>query len=607
MTKPSAKEIVELYEELRTEDFRGQSDEDTKAQGIVTQKYLVEMQKDPNWPSGLKAVGTGYGALVTKQNYAFLATLPFTRFNALRETQKEHAEMLEQANEATWKASGARKAWLRATGDAATIGRGVVSVFPVPKRWSGDEFKQKSNESDKDYLSRLTELKLANFPIVVSHVDPRNCWPTFDEMGEVDQVVRKHRLSVRQIRRQYGISLDGNDREKIDIYLYTDDEWALTVIKGEYAKTFEHGLGMNPLVFLEMPILPDNDEGLRWAGSVFDLRHLIPEMDGAFSDWRHQTKRQTHSQMIYELQLEERRQQSPDAKSNADLITLTPDGDVVLNVGEKVYDQFTQGIVNPDLLGFLSFATALTKENAIRPVLLGILEQGGDSGVRYNTGAQLAQGSFGPAIENLKLSAEGVTRRLLASVTALSKDFSDITDADKVPVIYADGKGGSKTIEIGPKDVAGWGGPGTIQARIELNIPINENAEIVTGRLAADRESGLMDEEQAMERFAHVENPRETKHKRRLDRIERALDDSLIQFVQARSLQLQAQPGTSPNVLQQRFAALPPQVQQAIQAAAQAKGQPVPEARGEAGRAQTGLPQAPSNTQGTMLKGQPSE
>ena len=403
---------------------------------------------------------------------------------------------------------------------------------------------------------------------------------------------------------QYGIELEGSDRDKVDVYLYTDDKWALTVIKDrdEYAREFEHGLGMNPIVFLEMPILPDNDEGLRWAGSVFDLRHLIPEMDGAFSDWRHQTKRQTHSQMIYELQLEERRQQSPDAKTNADLITLTPDGDIVLNVGEKVYDQFTQGVVNPDLLGFLNFATALTKENAIRPVLLGILEQGGDSGVRYNTGAQLAQGSFGPAIENLKLSAEGVTRRLLASVTALSKDFSDITDADKVPVIYADGKGGSKTIEIGPKDVAGWGAPGTIQARIELNIPINENAEIVTGRLAADREAGLMDEEQAMERFAHVENPRETKHKRRLDRIERALDDSLIQFVQARGLQLQAQPGTSPNVLEQRRAALPSQVQQAIQTV-----HGVPEARGEAGRAQTGLPQAPSMTEGTKLKGQPSE
>lgn len=602
MSKPSAKEIVELYEELRTENFSGQSDEDTKAQNIVTQKHIVEMNADPNFPA--KAVGTGYGALVTKQNYAFLATLPFTRFNAPKETQKEHAEMLEQANEAMWKASGARRAWLRATNDAATVGRGWMSVYASPKRWSGDEFKKGPSESEKDYLSRLTELKLTNFPIVVSHVDYRDCWPTYDEMGEVDQTTRHHKLSIRQIRRQYGISLEGTDREKVDVYLYTDDKWALTAIKDRegYAREFEHGLGMNPLVPLEMPILPDNDEGLRWAGSVFDLRHLIPEMDGAFSDWRHQTKRQTHSQTVYELQLEERRQHSPDAKSNADLITLTPDGDVVLNVGEKVYDQFTQGMVNPDLLGFLNFATALTKENAIRPVLLGILEQGGDSGVRYNTGAQLAQGSFGPAIENLKLSAEGITRRLLASVTALSKDFSDITDADKVPVIYADGKGGSKTIEIGPKDVAGWGAPGTIQARIELNIPINENAEIVTGRLAADRENGLMDEEQAMERFGHIENPRATKHKRRLDRIERAMDDSLIQFVQMRGMQLQSQPGTSPNVLQQRLAALPPQVRQAVQMA-----HGVPEARGEAGRAQTGLPQALSMTEGTKLKGQPSE
>ncbi len=175
-----------------------------------------------------------------------------------------------------------------------------------------------------------------------------------------------------------------------------------------------------------------------------------------------------------------------------------------------------------------------------------------------------------------------------------------------MPVIYADGKGGSKLLEIGPKDVTGWGGPGTIQARIDLAIPINENAEIVTGRLAADREHGLMSEETSMERFGHIENPRQEKRRRRLDRIERALDDSLIQYVQMRGMDIQARPA-SPGLLQQRYAALPPQIQQAIQMAAQAQGQGVPEARAEANRAQTGLPQSLSNTQGTLLRSRRSE
>jgi hypothetical protein len=538
-----------------------------------------------------------------------MATLPFVRFNAPKETQKDHAETLEKANEAMWKASGARKAWLRATNDVAGIGRGWGTAYPVPKRWSGPEFKQKSDESEEEFLKRLRELKLENFPIVVSHVDPRNCWPTFDEMGEVDQVVELGEMTVRRIRRAYGLKMeDRGEREKVKIVRYADSKTSKTVIRLNdpvEAQEFEHGLRMNPYVLLEAPVLPENDDGYHWGGSVFDLRHLIPELDGAVSDLRHQTRRQTHSQSVLNLDLEERRRDKPDAASNADLIEDEPDKALILDLKESYGDRYPQGLTSPDVLNFLNFGMGLTKENAIRPVLLGILEQGGDSGVRYNTGAQIAQGSFGPAIENLKLAAEGVTRRMLASVKALSKEFPDMPD--KVPVIYTDGKGGSKLIEIGPNDVRGWGGPGTIQSRIDLAIPINENAEIVTGRLAADPQHGIMSLETSMERYGHIENPREEMKRRRNERIAMALEQDVLLAVQQQGTRLLSQPTSSPDALQQRFNALSPSVQQAIQMAQQAQGGGVPEARTEAGRAQEGMAQAPSNTVATMQRGMRNE
>lgn len=606
----TVKEIVDLATELGKQ-FQGQKALDELCLGIVMQKHIVEMAADPNFPS--KPVGMGRGALITKQNYAFLATPPFTSFNAPKESQKAHAELLEQANGAVWKASGARKAWLRATSDVASVGRGWLTIYASPKRWSGEEFKKKDDETDKEYLERLRELKLEKFPIVASYVDFHDCWPTFDEMGEVDQVVKKSRMKVRQIKREYGVTLaDKRDEEEVEVIRYADSEEARTIIGGKDAvearEPFEHGLGMNPFVLLEAPVLPDNDDGWRWAGSVFDLRHLIPELDGAFSDLRHQTKRQTHSQPVLNLDLEGRRLQSPTAKSNADLIEDSPDKPLILDLKESHSDRFPHGLTSPEVMAFLDRGDMVVKENAIRPVLLGILE-GDASGVKYNTGAAIAQGSFGPAIENLGLAADGVTRRNLASIKALSKDFADITDADKVPVIYADGKGGSKVIEIGPDDVRGWGGAGTIESRIDLNIPINENAEIMTARAYADSKDGLGSTETALRRWCHVEDPIREMRTRRKEALTLALDASLVRCIEARGMQIQAQPTTQPGVLAQRMAALPPEIQGVIQQYGASRGQQIPglpEARGAGATMRATQPQNPSQTVATQIRGQPS-
>ena len=603
----NAKEIEELADHL-DKQFDQQTKNDKLDQAIIRQQHVIEAQKDPK--RNVVAVGTGYGKLVRSQNFSFLSSRPFVAFNAPRDTLKEHAEMLEAANQGVWKLSGAYLAWLRAIQDVVDVGRGWLLTHALPQFWKGLDFSQRPNEPDKEYLDRLDDLKLANFPIVVRHIDVRSTWPTFTLKRELDQVVSIGEMTVRQAEIAYGSRFGREkDTEKVKVITYADHHVMETVIAKhggvmgvgdtptEFAKeSWEHGMGMNPFVLMEAPPLPENNEGVVWEGSIASLRYLVPEMDGALTDWRHNTKRNTHSNMVLNLDLEERKGSAPDGTANADLITIGPDGRIVLDLEEKIFD-YAGSQTNPDIPGVISAMRSFTQEGAIRPALLGILEQAGDSGVRYNTGAQLAQKQFGPALDYLSVAAENVTRHLFASIIAFSETFKDIgLEDDKIPIYFVDSDGISQRKKLSSSDVKGWADRS--QAKLELAIPLQENAEIMTARLAADPVGGVMSLETAMERFAHIANPLEEIRKRDLDKIRAALVEQRVQAASQVAFNIAAAPANS-DILAQDFAALPDTVKQGIQMAAQAQGQTVPESRGQANAVRTGRGQAPSQTAAT--------
>ncbi len=607
------KEIDQLAEHLNRQ-FQQQHLNDKLDHEIIRQQHVIEAQKDKS--RNVVAVGTGYGKLVRSQNFSFLSSRPFIAFNAPRDTLKQHAEMLEAAVQGMWKLSGAYLAWLRGIQDVVDVGRGWLLGHPMPKLWADLDFRKKESESDREFLDRLDELKLSAFPIVVSHRDVRNLWPTFTLKRELDQVVEIREMTARQLDEAYGqrFGLE-NDTEKVKVIVYADHTHMHTIIAkhggiGALGVSFgtieaqdalppwEHNMGMNPYILMEAPVMPENDQGVVWEGSIASLRYLVPEMDGALTDWRHNTKRTTHSNMVLELDLAERRQNSPDSKSTSDPITIGPDGRIFLDKGEKIYD-YSGGTTNPDIPGVIAAMRSFTQEGAIRPALLGILEQAGDSGVRYNTGAQLAQKQFGPALDYLSIAAENVTKHLFAGIISFSETFKDIgLEDDRIPIYFVDSDGISQRKKLSSSDVKGWGD--RIQAKIELAIPLNSDAEITTARLAADPVGGVMSLETAMERFAHIANPLEEIRKRDLDKIRAALVEQRVQAAQQVAFQIAAAPANS-DILAQDFAALPPSVQQAIQMSAQAQGQSVPEARGAANTLRTGTPQGPSQTAATRI------
>ena len=589
---------IDEFAEHQKRTFSEQRDNDILDKDIIRQKHIIDAQKDNKLQ--VRPVGTGYGKLVSAQNRSYLSAAPFTAFTAPRDTLKAYAEELEAAVQAIWGLSGAWLAWLRSIRDVVDVGRGWLLIHHLPQLWTGPEWEQ-GDTPDREYADRLTELKLANWPVVAQHIDVRDTWPTFTLKRELDQVVGIREMTARQLEEAYDSRFGlEKDTERVRVIVYADHTHMRTVVSKhggvgplfsvpaiDALEPWEHGLGMNPYVLMEAPPLSENDEGVVWEGSVAALRHLIPEMDGALTDIRHSGRKSARAQRVFKLDLEERRDRSPDSKSNADLITITPDGDIVLGLQEGI-DLLGAAQANPDLTQFLGIARSFTQENAVRASLLGIAENASESGVEFNTKSQIAQNDFGPAIDFLSVAAENVARHFLASIIAFSETFADIGLTDTIPLSFVDSKGISKKTNLIAKDLKGW--DKRLQAKIAAQIPINQNQMIVTARLASDEKDGIMSKETAMELYTPIANPLEEIRKRDLDKIRAALVNQRVQAASQVEFQIASAPANS-DILAQDFAALPETVKQGIQMAAQAQGQSVPEARAAANTVREGMVQ----------------
>ncbi len=576
------KEIDELATHLESE-FSNQKKNDQTDKDIIRQQHIIDAQKDKKLQ--VRPVGTGYGKLVSAQNRSYLSAAPFIAYTAPRDTLKEYAEELEGVTQEMWNLTGAWLAWLRSIRDVVDVGRGWLLIHPDPKSWKGKEW-ERADETDQEFKDRLRDLKLDNFPVVARHVDVRNTWPTFTLKRELDQVVGIREMTVRQIKTAYpDISVgDKKDTEKLTVIEYADHHEMKTIIakhggfKGigatpaQEAHSWEHGMKMNPYVLLEAPPLSENDEGVVWEGSVAALRYLIPEMDGALTDIRHSGRKAARAQRVFSLDLDARRDAAPN-KSNADLIPITPDGDIVMDLKETVA-LLGAAQANPDNVGFLGIARSFTQENAVRPSLLGISENASESGIEYNTKSQIAQNDFGPAIDFLSEAAKNVARHCIASIISFSETFKDIgIKDDKIPLSYVNSQGISKRTDLIASDLKGW--DKRLQAKIELQIPVNANQQIVTARLAAHPVDGIMSMETAMELYTPIANPQEEIRKREVDKIRASLTEQRAQAAAQLSSQIAASPANA-DVLAQDFAALPENQKRAVQMAAQAQGQAVP-------------------------------
>lgn len=597
-----ADEIAELAQQLEQE-YAPQRDEDERIAAILQRTHEVTTgNRDP-----VKKIVTGYAGLIFQQDFSLLTSTPFLRVNSPKPSLDREAEKLEAALAGIWTLSqGLEDVWLQMVADFVWSGRGWSKVYPAPQFWAGDAFRRRKGESDQEYLERIQEMKVEDFPIVWKYVDCRGTWPVFDARGDLDQVVEVREMTARALERAYGYKTNTSSRLKVIDYA-DDTQTAVVVIDGGpiLLRQWEHNLGMVPYVLAQSQPQAPRTSGFRWHGVLFQSKDLLVELDGLISDIRFNIKRATRAQQVFKLNLEERRRAAPE-KAGPEVIEYQPLKPIVLNLDEDVRE-LEPARTNLDAYRLVEIITALFRETAIRSVLLGALRSG-QSAVGYNTAAQFAQRQYGPHIRALEKAAVRAGRLFLRAVQALSQEAEPISgELERIPILYTGPRGNTYRLEIGAQDVKGW--ERTIQARIDLAIPVNELADLQAARIATDPSNPLLSRSHAMARWLHVENPEEERDRILQDQVEQALIKPLQQLMLQEGLQILSEPEGDVAEISQRLAGLPPAVQQAIRAHAERLGQPLPEvpnmkrAAGNVGR--IGSPQAMPNV--PNLRPEPSE
>ena len=599
----NADDIAELAKELETTN-QPQAAEDKRAKEAVLQMGLIDAQNKE-----VKPVGAGHDAVVYKQKFSYLSAIPYLRINAPKPELADAAENLENALEGIWLLSqGAVDVWRKMVASAVWSGRGWSKVTCWPAAW-GEDFRQ-GDEDDEDYNARLALLKAENFPIIWRAVDSENTWPTFNIRGELDEVVGIREMTARAARKAYGDILQGKygEREKVKVIEYDDDEDCVTILldrvmsstQSREVKRWPHGMGVNPNVFIELePVPPENDRGIRWAGCSFDGRHARPVIDSILSDALFNFRKATRAPDEYYLDKDSESATPGDAAS-ARKITNAPDAENFFWASER-HERPQPNQTNEDGWRILTHLLALSRDMDISDVLKGALK-GDETGILYNTAGQLAQKQFDPTIENFKRGAREIGKRFFRSVKSFAREFEGIKDAPNgIPIVFTAASGESFSLELKPKQVEGW--ETRIQPRLELAIPVNENAQLTVARLATSPDNQLMDVAQAQSRYLGIENTQDTNRKILRDQFRRAMVAKAIDVVTEQGLQLMTgQPGD----LSSLVGTFDPAEQEALRRLAQQQGVQIPGmppdmaglARAEAGRNRTGMQQQSTGARG---------
>jgi hypothetical protein len=447
-------------------------------------------------------------------------------------------------------------------------------------------------ESERDYLKRRKRMKEDTMPILWRYVDARNVWPVRKINGDIDKVVEHLVLPARTARQSYpGVDLGKmGDRENVDIYIYADCETITTVVgtkTPQEATSFEHGLGCNPYVFAESPKSAPSSDSMQWRGVLYHTKDIIDAEDALISD-AHYNIRMAIAAAYKVLKSTETEFVDPtaaplkiDIKPRGVIDNLPPGWDV---------QALDPARTNVDLFQLLGYYGSLINSVAIQPVLFGAI-QSGQSGTLYNTAAQFAQNQYGPSTEQLERAARAIGKRMFRSIEAFGEE---------VPIYYTQADGNTYSCELGPKDVEGW--DNRIQSRIQLAIPMNENAQMEIFRLATDPANPLSSWETAASRWGGIENPVEEWERIADNQVDRALMQEIINLVKENFIGEAAAPGNDVN---QQVQGLPPALQQALAIYMQNGATGGQNARTMANTVRQGVPQNPSDT-GMGQLGQPS-
>lgn len=589
----------------RIQDLAVALDDDWGNQQVLDEVMLSYMlltnSVDSNKPTdtmqnGVKGFRGGLGGMVVKEDAALLTVTPGLHINVPTEDVKdrEHSSLLESWMAGAWKLSQMNgQVWFRKPTDLRGLGRAWSNVYPHPSLWTSKEYdaivREWADSADdperrKAAEKKVQEWKRDRWPIRWRYVRPRGTWPSsFESQVWLPEVVEIRKMRRRDIEAEFGEEKLAGEYQhfsasaEIDVYEWANHDWCATVIAGEkdaptIARKYEHGLGMSPYVLAEAELLPDNDNGWRWAGALFHAQSMLETFDELMADLRENHRDNTRTPLLMFVDKED---YDEDAKvgGRPEQIKLEPGGKHTFWLGEKV-ELAPVPQINPQSIALLQEVKQLIFQNMIRPIERGEAKSG-TSQNQFVTAVQIAEREFDPSMKALTQAAENVAKLHFRAVLSLNKRFPD--RPDKVAVFPQMGSKQKGVIEVGPDDVRGW--ENAIQARASRAIPIDRNIQVATAQ--GEMQLGL-DPPYVYETTLGIENPEARIRASRRHRLLEATFQAATEETLARAQQkLNAATPADLQRVQELFAGASPDLQAALmqeipELAAMVQGAPAP-------------------------------
>ncbi len=472
--KPDLDRIQRLSKQLEAQ-YRVQH---TEIDQKVMDFYLLKNQGDAAVTKAMqrkkiKPVRTGLLTRRIDRDFNLTLQAPTIRMNPRTASDRDATladEKFEPWLAGAWRLSQVDDVWTAKNRSLHILGRAVSYLSPVPSLWSSAGpykklLKRLQDASDPDAIARaLTDIeqyKLRNFPIRWYPEPARSFMPVLSVEYELPETVKKKKMTKLQILTDFGEAAlprdyrTASDDSELDVILYDNMEWHVAVVASVgdprvLREPWQHGMEMNPHIFMELERLDANEYGYYWKGSMFSVIEMAETFDEFMTDLRHNVRENTIRGRSIKLDPEARGVSGPPPK-----VEIGPGQDWVGYIKEEL------GLVPAPDIHPQAFALAqLLISELDKAMTISALDEqarSGHSAATYTEGIQVARSRFNSVQEAQARAARGFALRALSSVVALSKNLNP-EEAETINVVMGrdENMRPKGSVGLAPKDVEGW-------------------------------------------------------------------------------------------------------------------------------------------------------
>lgn len=585
-TKQTAEYIIKFAKRMETY-WQPQRKDDDRIYDLMHSANRLEVA-EPEFQAGktkIRPLRTGKAAIANARNTAILSSPPTVRFNPTDSTDidsKLHASKLETFIAADWWQSQVGEVYHGQVKDLDGYARGWSNKFPLPRLWASEEYRDMADELirlqaqrsdaegdtkdlDKEIKAldkRMEDYLAEYYPLRWRKMSVRDTYVDWSDDIYLPEVVECLKMTGSEIERNYGYDIPGDGSQDCEVYRYHNHAWTQTVVnygEGECVHEWEHGLGIQPCVLMEINIV-DDEKGKRWRSPYLDYIDMLETEDELYSDIRHSVRRNTLAGPLFKINVRERNIDDDvkvGGRGIGEAIQYKPGEPLFLRIDED-YGLAPAPVVSRDVISLLEGVQAYNDELVLNPIDRG-QAQANVSAVGFALQSETSRSRLDPYSIGVEKGVRHWTRVTIRSAIRIMEEFKGAMD--KIPVTAPRGIHKGKEVEISIKDLEGW--EKQAQPRISMTTPTNQTQAM------ANATSGLnlpVPPDWLLEQYLNVENAEELLERWMDWQVITALTTQRVEMVQQFSGDLAAQSGaTSIQGLAQDIGELPPEALMALQ------------------------------------------